>query len=124
MMTFHQKIVSFPDIFPIRSYCCQSFLFFGLIASQCPLSMDSVSCTLNIYGFMKVSVKIIQSNFANLGCVPMFRPFLLKIACGLVSKLPLGIPNLEGKEVHKPVVDLQVKTPQGKISHEGHANHT
>ena len=54
----------------------------------------------------------------------MFRPFLLKIVCRLVSKLPLGIPNLEGKEVHKPVVDLQVKNPQGKISHEGHANHT
>ena len=54
----------------------------------------------------------------------MFWAFLCKVTCGLVQKVALGVSNYCDKEVHEPIVDLQVKSLQGKICHEGHANHT
>ena len=56
--------------------------------------------------------------------VPMFWAFHHKITCGLVSKLPLAVPNIWGRQLNKPVVGLQVISFQGIISHEGHASHS
>ena len=60
----------------------------------------------------------------SLGCVPMFWAFLPNFTCGLVPKSDWGVSNFCDKELTKPVVDLQANLLQGKICHEGHANHT